>query len=93
MSTYLSLWLTDVECGITDGLRLYDIVLDLRDIADRHVADKNPALAKRLRKFADEIDYAVAGPVEAAESFIDVKNVVESYEAGAEDDNVEELAA
>jgi hypothetical protein len=71
--------LNSVDNGIGAGIRLYDIVLDLRDLAD-----KNPALAMRLRKIADEIDHAVDGLVDAADAMIDVRYAV---------DDDEELAA
>lgn len=86
MSTYLSHWLDDVASGISDGIDLYDVVLDLRD-----VADKNPALTRRLREIAEKIDSAVKALVVAHESFIDVQSAIDSMREELKEE--EELAA
>jgi hypothetical protein len=73
MNFFLDQWMDDVEYGIGEGVRLYDIVLDLRDLAD-----KNPAIGPRVRKMADMIDDAVAALVGAGEAFVDVRYAVEA---------------
>ena len=64
-------------CDVDDALacsgELYDVVLDLRDLAD-----KNPALDKILRRFSEKIDDISRELLRGSEVLEDLMNMVEA---------------
>ncbi|TGN89937.1 hypothetical protein EOW77_0006490 [Bradyrhizobium yuanmingense] len=63
----------EVDDALACFAERYDIALDLRDLAD-----KNPALAKMLRRSADKIDDISRDLLSGSENLTDLEHMVEA---------------